>query len=502
MATDITEVKDEGTKIVLVQGGSYTVAKTVEYAGEISDLSFLQLSDTPESYEKQAGKTVTVNEDGNGLSFSKTYDNFISLKDTPNKYEGHLGSLVIVKKDGSGLSFVNYTIGDIHIEYFTQLADVPNTYENKQNNLLVINEDASGIDFKALDDVLPNQNVTPGTYNYPHIVLDKKGRITGIEEGKPFEFPPFNSGELLIGDGSSTPITLTKGKYNQFLGNSIENQSAEWQYISSLFTEDGKLGLTVTKEAGNFQSPLHISATQSYILIEPAGNQSLKINSRDQMAISARSFNIDGTENQNSEITLRGSLNLSTDYALNLTSYLDIISINSAHGINLTGPVQINGVLSSPGNLILNPNNGKLSVSSTIAPQNYVQRITNGNDFATKEYVDQAISANIVYLTKSKTVQVPVDGSYVSMKIGKGILKGFTIYTTEEPNSNCSLNIEDSLGNILINPDDIPQITFEGIELYYFMDTTKLTDDYAIKVSFNNRTSGNAYIFVNYIKGG
>ena len=75
------------------------------------------------------------------------------------------------------------------------------------------------------------------------------------------------------------------------------------------------------------------------------------------MSISARSFNIEGTENQNSEITLKGSLNLSTDYALNLTSNLDIISINSAHGINLTGPVQINGVLSSPGNLIFNPNN-------------------------------------------------------------------------------------------------------------------------------------------------
>ena len=66
---------------------------------------FIELKDTPDSYEGQGGKTVRVRSDETGLEFAETIDEFAELKDTPNTYAGQAEKFVRVRSDETGLEF-------------------------------------------------------------------------------------------------------------------------------------------------------------------------------------------------------------------------------------------------------------------------------------------------------------------------------------------------------------------------------------------------------------
>ena len=77
---------------------------------EIDDLvvptSFLQLTDTPDSYAGAAGDHVAVKATEDGLEFVPVTDpSFLDLTDTPNSYTGSANLPVVVKADESGLEF-------------------------------------------------------------------------------------------------------------------------------------------------------------------------------------------------------------------------------------------------------------------------------------------------------------------------------------------------------------------------------------------------------------
>lgn len=76
--------------------------------GPAGPYTFQELEDTPTTYSGQAGKTVVVSENEQGLTFitSSGITNFVALTDTPTTYSGFENYYVKVNATGDGLDFV------------------------------------------------------------------------------------------------------------------------------------------------------------------------------------------------------------------------------------------------------------------------------------------------------------------------------------------------------------------------------------------------------------
>ena len=332
------QLTDQGSIIEIMQGGDLTVVMPVENGIEIEKLRFIQLADTPNSYEDAACKTVTVNEEGNALVFSKTYDSFLTLKDTPSNYDNSANKLVVVNQNGNGLRFINYTTGDLDIEYFTQLADVPNSYAEKANYLVTVTNEADGLDFLKREDVLADQtNVTSGFYKYPEITINKKGIITGIQEGKPFEFPPFTENQFLIGDGTETPVQFNYGLPNQVIVTTNDNYAPAWQFLNRFFDENGNVVLTVNNNASNDRGSLTITNSDDIIAIVPNNNQIIQLGTASDVYVSG-SLEVGGSMTIDSTTIFRGAV-----------SFNDAISVDGA--ISSTSTITADGNIFSGNNI-------------------------------------------------------------------------------------------------------------------------------------------------------
>lgn len=76
-----------------------------ECCGQSNPESFLDLTDTPDTYAGSAGFGVVVNAGATGLEFSALVDSFLGLTDTPNTYAGAANFLVTVNAGETALEF-------------------------------------------------------------------------------------------------------------------------------------------------------------------------------------------------------------------------------------------------------------------------------------------------------------------------------------------------------------------------------------------------------------
>jgi len=78
-------------------------------------IQFIDLIDTPASYEGNAGKVPAVNEEEDGLEFITIAgggaSSFIDLIDTPDSYAEAGGKIVAVKPTTDGLEFIDALSG-------------------------------------------------------------------------------------------------------------------------------------------------------------------------------------------------------------------------------------------------------------------------------------------------------------------------------------------------------------------------------------------------------
>ena len=78
-------------------------------------IQFIDLIDTPASYEGNAGKVPAVNEEEDGLEFITIAgggaSSFIDLTDTPDSYAEAGGKIVAVKPTADGLEFIDAPSG-------------------------------------------------------------------------------------------------------------------------------------------------------------------------------------------------------------------------------------------------------------------------------------------------------------------------------------------------------------------------------------------------------
>jgi|GEM_PF-6689017 len=76
---------------------------------ELVGANFKSLYDTPNSYDEQSGKIVSINDEEDGLKFIEVGEiqvgDFINLGDTPSSYSGSAGKDVVVNDEEDGLEF-------------------------------------------------------------------------------------------------------------------------------------------------------------------------------------------------------------------------------------------------------------------------------------------------------------------------------------------------------------------------------------------------------------
>lgn len=444
--SDKIKVIDEGTIIEVVQGGNLTIVQVVESGLEIEKLLFIQLSDTPSSYKGAGGKTVTVKDDESGVEFTKTYDSFLSLIDTPNKYDNAANQLVCVNPNGDGLRFINYVVGDLDIEYFTQLADVPSSYKGKGNYILTVTKEEDGIGFSEPDVLIPVQeDVNAGSYKYPQIVVNEKGIITAIQEGKPFEFDPFPENKLLIGDGTPYPKSFDNGLVNQYL---TTNSGGElfWNYIDRLISQ-GRVLVKVSDNGADNTSLLNISNTKTAITIAPQDRQALNIGKGDH------------------EIVLNGQITIPQ-----------------------------NKKITAKSGLVINPDTGTVGIGSTVDADTYATRIDK-NDFITRHWFEINQREVLTSMIKTPTellLSQPITFSFPA----NSTVTEINIQIMSEFNEEATIQIVDSNGQIIYSKDDCPVL--DGGELKIFANIPIYDPNFKITVNTYGYSQGQAYIFASY----
>lgn len=458
-------VTDKGNIIEIIQGNDLTIVMPVENGVEIEQLRFIQLADTPNSYEDAGGKTLRVNEDGTGIEFGKTYNSFISLSDTPRNYENSAGQLLAVNSAGTAIRFINYTADDVNIEYFTQLADVPNTYQNKAGYLVAVDSDESGLNFITKDTIVPVQsNVNPGSYKYPLIVVNNKGIITSIQEGKPFEFDPFDTDELLIGDGSTTPTSLDKGKAYQFLMTSAgDRKNPEWKYVDKLIDQTGKTLLVSKNISSDNNGVLTITNSQDTFSFSGDTNQKFILNSTA------------GT-------VIKGNLDLE-----NATP---IINASSITGDTIT--------ISTTTGLKINPGSSTVGVLN-VSSADYNRRISD-NDFITKSWYveEQSKIVKSTEFTKTETKTITNNTVTFSFPVGS-VLTEVNFLPTSDFNPEAKVRVVDSLNQVLFDPEESPYLDYEVFKI--FVDQTVTEKNYTVSIAVDGYTYGQGNVFISYFKG-
>ena len=138
---------------------------------------FIELKDTPDSYEGQGGKTVRVRSDEKGLEFAETIDEFSELRDTPNTYAGQAKKIVRVRGDETGLEFAEA------IDEFAELKDTPNTYTGHAEKFVRVRSDETGLEFAEAIDEFVELKDTPNTYSGQ---AEKFVRVRSDEAGLEF----------------------------------------------------------------------------------------------------------------------------------------------------------------------------------------------------------------------------------------------------------------------------------------------------------------------------
>ena len=449
---DTLTIVDEGAIIEIVQGGELTVVHAVQSGVEIEQLRFIQLADTPDSYENAAGKTVTVNEDGDGLQFSKTYNTFLSLDDTPSRYEG-VNQLVAVNQAGNALRFINYTVEDVNIEYFTQLADVPQSYKDQANKILVVSKEEDGVDFAEFNTVMPDQsNLTPGSYTYPKIVVNQKGIITAIEEGKPFEFDEFLDDQILVGDGTNSPAQLPKGNVNQYLMTGT-GLAPVWNYVDKLIYN----GHSVV--AGS-----EVSTTDTGTLIVQAGSTAISLTGNANQGL------VLGDVNSNQTITFNGNL-----------------VIPSNRSINALGGLRID------------PNNGTVGITG-IASEVYNARLGD-NDFITKSWYETEQSKIVVNATYERTPIEEITSETVQLSIpNNSTLMEVYLQVTSDFNPEAGLQITDSYNQVLYDSSESPILDYQNLRVSFNIPVQDT--DFKITCSVIGYQYGQGQIFASYFTAG
>lgn len=443
------QIIDEGNIIEIIQGRDLTVVLPIQNGIEIEQYKFIQLADTPKSYEGTAGKTLRVNTEGNAIIFDKTYSSFLDLTDTPRTYENSAGQLVAVNSSGTGLRFINYSAGDINIENFTQLADVPNTYDNKANYLVAVNNNADGLTFITKDDLLPIQaNVKPGSYKYPLLVINNKGIITSIKEGMPFEFDPFEANRLLIGDGTTTPAQLSEGQAHQVLSSSIIN-IPEWTFLDRLISSEGKTLLIMDDESKDNSSTLRILNSKEKVVFQPSNKQTIVLGNNNDTQISGNLIVPDGSMIQG----------------------LDGIKIDP-----YSGTIGIEGV----------------------SADNYSSRIKD-NDFITKNWYEKQQDSTVKVSSMIRTSDIDITDNTVTFSLPAGcrVMEVNFIMVTLF-NNEAALQITNDQGDILFNSSDSPYLT-EDFKI--FLNQQSNTSSYKINIKIQNYTYGHGSVFMSYFEG-
>ena len=285
----------------------------------------------------------------------------------------------MVNSAGTGLRFINYTNSDLNIEYFNQLADVPSSYIGKANYLVMVANNEDGLEYLARDEVLPDQSaVAAGSYKYPEIVINKKGVITSIHEGKPFVFDAFDNNRLLVGDGSEIPAQVALGKAGQTL-NTNDDRAPTWVYLNRLRDSYGNSVLVIDSPAADNTSTLFITTNNEQIWLRPGSSQTFVIGSGNPISLNGNT-SADGifTAQLTSEFNGIATFNRNIVSKANINTTGNITAggtITATEGISSEGTITATGNISTSSNLVVAHNiqvdgqsilNGSLAVTGAI----------------------------------------------------------------------------------------------------------------------------------------
>ena len=434
---DTINLVQEPLIVEIWQGNDWTVVS----AGAPEDIidggiSFLTLSDTPDTYKNQAGKTPVVNAEEDGLIFKTIVPaKFTGLSDCPSSYKNAANKFVRVKSDHSGLEFVNVAEGEV--EDFTQLADVPGTYETFSGQVVRVNESENGLEFVPAEKTLPEHFDEKLEFTYPRLTVNKYGIITEIESQEAGTvLPSFEENHILVGDGSNIPVALPNGQDDSVL--KCEGGVPSFSFLHTLKSSSGRIQFTILED----------ESVDTYMEV---------VETLDSVSTIACSSNTTNNVNLNLYAQNGGVINLGQGYntvSLNVdTSVKKFVAVEGVNTITLvpreTGTIRIDPIYTSS--------------------YSYTNNVIDDNDLANKGYVDKAIAEAVSGSSRTLSISSPITitPTFSQQEVGTGIvgkiLDEIKIAVTENFDTNAYITIGDDVDNDYLS--DGPIYLNGGVEL-------------------------------------
>jgi hypothetical protein len=212
----VSTLHDYGASLIGIEDPSgYFIGTNVEDVfaelyGFIGDTTFIDLTDTPNTYSGQSGKVVAVKSSEDSLEFISVSGGgasaFIDLSDVPATYEGQSGKYLAVNESEDGIEFVAGTSvsgGDFCINFAIDGGGIEITADSK--GYLVIPFDCTIVGWTIVSDISGSivVDVKKATYsNFPtttSIAGSEKPTISSARKEQDLNLTTW-SGSIVSGD--------------------------------------------------------------------------------------------------------------------------------------------------------------------------------------------------------------------------------------------------------------------------------------------------------------
>lgn len=266
----------------------------IHYKSDIVDFdhqhNFINLGDTPSSYEGQAGKVLVVKSDETGLEFTSlpTYQipsKLLDLEDTPSSYEGQAGKVLVVNDEENGLIFSDKGVslneiyyGNILENKFSDIGfNFDENYVFKVLRLAILDSESNvgvllrhGFVGIAFSPELGSSFVSLGGTNF------MLGGFEGLDIGT-YNYDGTDYFCLSFSSPTGGTIFLL-GYFNRsdtpIIGNFMPTSNLELKYPTANYSKIGKLDI---EEEEQLPSPSENLEGKMYLVYDSQWNPSVKI---------------------------------------------------------------------------------------------------------------------------------------------------------------------------------------------------------------------------------
>lgn len=170
--------------------------------------TFLDLTDTTNTYTGHSGQVATVDPTEQGLVFTDKVNSFLDLEDTPDTYVGDGQKFLVVKNTEDGIAFATIATGNIPVD-FLDLTDTPSSYAGEAGKVPIVNGAEDALEFYQRGMTWKGEWQNGETYNLHDVARDGLWTMVALRQTIERPAPSFGTPPAWVAYPVATPTWTT-----------------------------------------------------------------------------------------------------------------------------------------------------------------------------------------------------------------------------------------------------------------------------------------------------